>query len=163
MVKWKTFSKLWHCYNENNPGNEPQECTLNQVFANRSKEEEIFPLTTPEIGEAQKAGSKLNHCFKRNAVLDKGLDVRLVGDTYVVCKCKDGRMIIPKPLQRCTMLWYHHYLQHPRHTRLEETIEATMYLKGMRTSIQSITKSCRACKVNRNGNLSTDTCRLRLL
>jgi hypothetical protein len=53
MVKWKTFSKLWRCYNKNNPGNETQECNLNQVFANRSKEEEIFPLTTPEIAEAQ--------------------------------------------------------------------------------------------------------------
>jgi hypothetical protein len=79
--KWKTFSKLWRCYNENNPGNETQECNLNKVFANLSKEEEIFPLTTPEIAEAQKANSKLNHCFKRNAALDKGLDVRLVVDT----------------------------------------------------------------------------------
>jgi hypothetical protein len=56
------------------------------VFANHSEEEEIFPLTTPEIAEAQKANVKLKHCFKCNAVLDKGLDVRLVDDTYVVCK-----------------------------------------------------------------------------
>jgi hypothetical protein len=66
------------------------------VFANCSKEEEIFSLTTPEIAEAQKANSKFKHCFKCNAVLDKGLDVRLVDDTYIVYK--DGRMIIPKPL-----------------------------------------------------------------
>jgi hypothetical protein len=71
---------------------------LNKVFANRSKEEEIFPLTTPEIAEAQKADSKLKHCFRHNAVIDKGLEVRLVDDTYVVCK--DGKMIISKPLQR---------------------------------------------------------------
>jgi hypothetical protein len=41
--------------------------TTNQVFANHSKEEEIFPLTTPEIVEAQKADIKLKHCFERNA------------------------------------------------------------------------------------------------
>ncbi len=64
IVKWIALSKLWHCYNENNPGNETQECNLNKVFANRSKEEEIFPLTTPEIAEAQKANSKLKHCFR---------------------------------------------------------------------------------------------------
>jgi hypothetical protein len=81
------------------------------VFANRSKEEEIFPLTTPEIAEVQKVDANLKHCFRRNAVLDKGLEVRLVDDTYVVCK--DGKMIISKPLQRCALLWYHHYLQHP--------------------------------------------------
>jgi hypothetical protein len=84
------------------------------VFANRSEEEAIFPLTTPEIAEAQKADGKLKHYFRRNAVLDKGLEARLVDDTYVVCK--DGKMIIPKPLQRRAVLWYHHYLQHPGHT-----------------------------------------------
>ncbi len=115
-----------------------QECNLNQVFANRSKEEEIFPLTTPEIAEAQKADVKLKHYFKCNAVLDKGLEDRLVDNMYVVCK--DGRMIIPKPLQRRTVLWYHHYLQHPGQTRLEETMKATNYWKGMHTSIRSITK-----------------------
>jgi hypothetical protein len=146
-IKWKTFSKFWRCYNEKNPGNETQECNLNEVFANHSKEEEIFPLTTPEIAEAQKTDSKLKHCFKCNAVLDKGLDVRLVDDTYIVCK--DGRMIIPKPLQRRTMLWYHHYLQHPGHTQLEETMKATMYWKGMRSTIWLITKSCRSCQVNK--------------
>jgi hypothetical protein len=36
-----------------------QECNLNQEFANHSKEEEIFPLTTQEIAEAQKANDKL--------------------------------------------------------------------------------------------------------
>jgi hypothetical protein len=135
--------KLWRCYNENNPGNETQECNLNKVFANCSKEEEIFPLITPEIAEAQKADSKLKHCFRPKAVLDKGLDVRLVDNSYVVCK--NGRMIIRKPLQRHAVLWYHHYLQHPRHTQLEETMKVTMYWKGMRSTIRSITYSCRSC------------------
>jgi hypothetical protein len=60
-------------------------------------------LTPPEIAEAQKADSKLKHYSKRNAVLDKGLDVRLVDNTHLVCK--DGRMIFPKPLQRRAVLW----------------------------------------------------------
>jgi hypothetical protein len=150
-IKWKTFSKLWCCYDENNPGNETQECNLNKVFANRSKEEKVFPLTTPEIAEAQKANSKLMQCFMCNAVLDKGLDVRLLDNTYVVCK--DSRMIIPKPLQRRTVLRNHHYLQHPGHTRLEETVKATMYWKGMRSTIRSITKSCRSCQVNKKRKL----------
>jgi hypothetical protein len=44
IVRWKTFSKLGHCYNEFITGNIVQECNLNQVFANRSKEEESFLL-----------------------------------------------------------------------------------------------------------------------
>ncbi len=90
------------------------------MFANCSKEEEIFALTTPEIAEAQKVDGKLKHYFRRNTVIDDGLEVRLVDDTYVVCK--DGKMIILKPLQRHAVLRYHHYLQHPGHTRLEETM-----------------------------------------
>ncbi len=70
----------------------------------------IFSLTTQEIAEAQKAYGKLKHCFKRNPVIDKGLEVSLVDNTHAVCK--EGRMIIPKPLQWCALLWYHHYLQH---------------------------------------------------
>jgi hypothetical protein len=95
--------------------------------------------------------SKLKHCFKHNAVLDKGLEVRLVDDTYVVCQ--NGRIIIPKPLQRRAVLWYHHYLQHLGHTRLEETMKATMYWEGMRSTIRSLTKSCRSCQVNKKGHL----------
>ncbi len=72
------------------------------MFANHSKEEEIFPLATLQIAEAQKANIKLKHCFRRNAVLDKGLEVRLIDNMYVVCK--DGKMIIPKPLQRRAVL-----------------------------------------------------------
>jgi hypothetical protein len=147
IVKWKSFSKVLHCYNEFNIGNIMQECNLNQVFANHSKEEEIFPLTTQEIVEAQKVNKKLKHCFKCNTVLDKGLEVSLVDNTYVLCK--DGRMMIPKPPQWRAVLWFHHYLQHLGHTRLDGTMNATMYWKGMRTSIQSILKSYRACQVHK--------------
>jgi hypothetical protein len=58
-------------------------------------------------------------------------------------------MVIPtKPLQRSVVLWFHHYLQHPGHTQLEETMQATMYWKSIRTTIRSIRKSCRTCQVN---------------
>ena len=51
------------------------------------------------------------------------------------------------------MLLFYHYLQHPGHNRLEEIMKATMYWKGMRTSILSITKSCKACQVNKKRKL----------
>jgi hypothetical protein len=62
-------------------------------------------------------------------------------------------MIIPKPLQQHAVLWFHCYLQYLGHTCLEDTMNATMYWKGMRTIIQSITKSCRACQVNKKQRL----------
>ncbi len=51
---------------------------INHVFANRNKEEEIFPLTVKEIVAAQKADPILKHFFKCNAVLDKGIELQLV-------------------------------------------------------------------------------------
>jgi hypothetical protein len=43
---------------------------MNEVFANRSKEDETYPLTTEETEEAQRADVSLKHLFKRNAVID---------------------------------------------------------------------------------------------
>jgi hypothetical protein len=153
ITRWKAFSKLWLCYNEYNTRIQMHKCYLNQVFANRSKEEEIFHLTTKEIAEAQKTNDKLKHCFNCNVVMDKGLEVGLVDNTHVVCK--EGGMLIPKLLQWCAVLGYHHYLRQPGHTHLEETMNAIMYWKGMRTTIRSIMKSCNHAKSIRNGNLST--------
>ncbi len=64
---------------------------------------------------------KFKHYFKRNAVFGKGLEIKLVENTK--CVCKEGRLVIPKPLQRRAVLWYHHYLQHPGHTRLEDRLD----------------------------------------
>ncbi len=133
IAKWNSFSKLWHCYNEYNTGMQMQKCNLNQVFTNHSKEENFFLLLHKRLLRTKKANDKLKHFSKHNAILDKELEVSLVDDTHLVCK--DGRMIIPKPLQRCTVLWFHHYLQHPGHTCLEETMKSTMYWKGIHTSI----------------------------
>ncbi len=111
------------------------------------QEDEIYPLTIVEIAAAQHADASLKHLFKRNAVIDQGLEVKLIENT--TCVCKDGRLVIPKPLQVCAVKWYHHYLQHPGYTRLEETMNAAMYWKGMRTTIRSLTMSCRSCQVNK--------------
>jgi hypothetical protein len=77
----------------------------------------------------QRADASLKHLFKRNAVIDQGLEIKLIKN--MTCVCKDGWLVIPKPLQVHAVKWYHHYLQHPGHTRLKETMNAVMYWKGM--------------------------------
>jgi hypothetical protein len=39
---------------------------MNEVFANHTDEDKIYPLTTEEIAEAQRADASLKHLFKRN-------------------------------------------------------------------------------------------------
>ncbi len=68
---------------------------MNEVFENCSEEDEIYPLLTEEIAEAQWADASLKLLFKRNAVIDKGLEIKLIENT--TCVCKDGRLVIPKP------------------------------------------------------------------
>jgi hypothetical protein len=120
---------------------------MNEVFANCSDEDEIYPLATVEIAAAQWADASLKHLFKRNAVIDQGLEIKLFEN--MTCVCKDGWLVIPKPLQVCAVKWYHHYLQHPGHTCLEEMMNTAMYWKGMHPTIRSLTKSCRSCQINK--------------
>jgi ribosomal protein L11 methylase PrmA len=98
---------------------------LNFVCANTQEEESIYPLTIKEIAEAQTEDADL----KTLAKADK-YEKQLVEDTSVYCK--DCKLVIPKPLQRRRAEeWYHHYLQYPGYTRLEETLRGSMYWKGM--------------------------------
>jgi hypothetical protein len=125
---------------------------MHEVFANRSKEDK-YPLTTEKIAEAQQADASLKDTFKRNAVIDQGLDIKLIENT--TCVCKDGQLVIPKSLKVHAVKWYHHYLQHPGHTRLKKARNAAMYWKGMCITIRSITRSLRICQINKRQETDT--------
>jgi hypothetical protein len=122
--QWKSFVHHWHSYNETSMPMQAYCFHMNEVFANCSDEDEIYLLTTEEIAEAQQADASLKHLFKRNAVIDQGLEIKLIENT--TCVYKDGRLVIPKPLQMRAVKWYHHYLQHPGHARLKDTMNAAM-------------------------------------
>ncbi len=79
-----------------------------------------------EIAEAQQADAFLKHLLECNAVIDQGLEIKLVEKT--TCVCKDGQLVIPKPLQLGAVKLYHHYLQHPGHTHLEECCKPPRYV-----------------------------------
>jgi len=53
--KWMMFSKFWSCFNKTQDPDELNTIKMNHVFANRSEEDENFPLTVKEIVEAQKS------------------------------------------------------------------------------------------------------------
>ncbi len=145
--QWKLFAHHWRSYNETSTPMQAYCFHMNEVFANCSDKDEIYPLTKEEIAEAHQADASLKHLFKCNAVIDQGSEIKLIENR--TCVCKDGQLVITKPLQVRAVKWYHHYLQHPGHTHLEETMNAAMYWKGMRTAIRSLTKSCRSCQINK--------------
>jgi hypothetical protein len=146
VQQWKSFAHQWQFYHEDSMPMQAHCFHMNEVFANGSDEDEIYPLTTVDIAAAQRADASLKHLFKSNAVIDQGLEIKLIEN--ITCVCKDDWLVILKPLQVHAVKWYHHYLQRPGHTRLEETMNTAMYWKGMRTTIRSLTKSCRSCQIN---------------
>ena len=71
--------------------------------------------------------------------------------------CKDGRLVIPNKLQYRAIAWYHHYLQHPGHTRLEKTLKQAMYWTDMKSSIRQFVKQCKSCQVNKRSKCWVET------
>jgi hypothetical protein len=120
----------------------------NLVFAHHKEEDEVYPLTLIEIADAQRKDRELKVYFKKNAIMpQKDIGIHLIEDIKVLCK--NGKEMIPTSLWHRAVSWYHHYLQHPGHSRLKETMRSVMYWKGMRTTIWKYIKSCRSCQVNK--------------
>ena len=95
-TNWMTFTKCWcfytmHAVEETSPTNHKD--LMNFVFANRSKQTAIYPLTVREIAEAQTKDKMLDKLTS----LEK-YKPQLVEDVQVLCK--DGKLVTPKQLQR---------------------------------------------------------------
>ena len=101
---------------------------INHVFANCSDEEEIYPPTVSEIAEEQ-----VNDAALQKQKRTCNYEETLTENTLVLCK--KGKLVIPKMLQHKIVAWYHHYLQHPGHTRLEETLKSAMYWPNLRKDV----------------------------
>jgi hypothetical protein len=109
---------------------------------------ELYPLTLTEIADAQRKDQELKAYFKKNAIMpQKDMGIQLIEVTKVLCK--NGKVIIPKSLRQRAVKWYHHYLQYPGHSCLEETMRSVIVWIGMRTTIRRYNKSCRTCQVNK--------------
>jgi hypothetical protein len=119
------------------------------LFTTTEEQEDcVYPVTIPEIAEAQRADAKLKELIDRP---DKKKDFKLVifDDTEVLVKQVGNhtpRLVIPDSLQEKVLSWYHHYLQHPGRDRMEETIGANMYWHGMRSQIRRMVDTCDRCQ-----------------
>jgi hypothetical protein len=86
MQQWKLFMYHWQSYNESNKSTEAHCFHMNEVFANCSKEDKMYPLTTVEIAEAYWANATLMHLFKCNTVIDQGLEIKSLRTLLVSAK-----------------------------------------------------------------------------
>ena len=106
------------------------------------------PPTIAEIATAQQKNSKHKKYFRsvKDPKRDKRITVKVFDETDVLVFGKKCLVIPDKQMQTNIATWYHHYLQYPGETRLEETIKATMYWPGMLPTIRSHVKTCERCQ-----------------
>ena len=103
---------------------------INNIFANISEEEDaIYPPTIAEIATAQRKNSKYKKYFRsvKDPKRDKRITVKVFDETDVLIFDEKLLVIPDVQMQTNIVKWYHHYLQHPGETRLEETLKATMH------------------------------------
>jgi hypothetical protein len=66
---WMTFSQCWCEYNKTHDNStNKHNYSMNNVFANRSSEEEIYPLTANEIAEAQELAGTSRRPHKKRSM-----------------------------------------------------------------------------------------------
>ena len=146
------FSKFWSCFSETQDPDESNTIKLNHVFANRSKEDEIFPLTVREINVAQNADPNLTYFFKSNAVLSKGLELQLVENKS--CICHEGKLVIPKHCngaRRCAITTSFSTPSMPVSKRHNKKLRYTG--NECVSPSKSKTKSCKTCQINKKRSL----------
>eukprot|EP00804_Cyclotella_cryptica_P010465 CCRYP_012288-RA/>CCRYP_012288-RA protein AED:0.12 eAED:0.32 QI:0/0/0/1/0.33/0.25/4/0/520 len=93
-----TFTKCWCHYTmqeESAIDTSAYQEEMNLVFANRSEEDVIYPLTVREIAEAQKLDASLK-------TLKDKYSTQLVESTQLLCK--DGKAVIPNELQHRSLV-----------------------------------------------------------
>ena len=137
-----------NCHSVNDLAYDFEAMNINHVFANTGEDEDdIYPVTVSEIAQEQRLDKTLKTYFKKKHKPSKKdrISLKVVDETDVLVY-DDKRLVIPASLQSRIVAWYHHYLQHPGHTRLEETIAATMYWRSLRSDVRRHVKTCERCQ-----------------
>ena len=68
------------------------------------------------------------------------------GGTPRLLICHNEKIVLPKPLQRWTVEWYHQILCHPGELRTEETIRQHFWWKTLRADVRDIVSKCPTCQ-----------------
>ena len=69
-------------------------------------------------------------------------DIEVLTDSHL-------KLVLPASLRMRAVAWYHHWIQHPGHTRLEETIHHVFTWPNIRGMFRRFTKSCRSSQFNK--------------
>ena len=106
--------------------------------------DDAYPVRYRDIAKAQIKDAKL---LKKLRTKDNYVESTFRGgDKEHQLICSKGKIVIPKPLQKRLVDWYHEMLCHTGETRTEQTIRQHFAWKGLRTTVHKICKKCPTCQ-----------------
>ena len=105
---------------------------------------EVFPLTYKFLERAQKQDKHLLQKAKTDPLYQ--LKTFRGGDKTRTLLCRDGKIIVPQPLQRRVVEWYHLQLCHPGENRTEQTIRQHFWWNNLRNDVHDVCTKCHTCQ-----------------
>ena len=134
---------------------------MNNVLTHTEKKDKTYSVTVTEIATNQHIDKTLQTFFSKEYMKGR-ITCRVINDVDILVY--DNRyMCMSASLIYQVVQWYHYYLQHPSHTRLEETLQSVMYWYSIQTQIQSYTLKYVCCQKGKKttrkyGNVPANYC-----
>ncbi len=107
-----------------------------------------YPLSNHQIHLEQQRDDALKDYIDKHSAAYR-TEKYIHGDKNYDLFTKDGKIVVPKTLQKKAVQFYHALLMHPGETRTELTIAQHFTWKGMRKTVQSVCKNCSSCQLSK--------------
>ena len=106
---------------------------------------EVMPVSFASIEKAQAKDKALQKQAKNES---NEITIRSFhgGEKVHELLCLKEKIIVPKPLQKRIVEWYHGTLVHPGETRTEQTIRQHFYWKNLRDHVHDVISKCPTCQ-----------------
>ena len=111
---------------------------------------DVFPLSYKNILIAQQKDKDLLR--KTQKYKEYSIKTFRGGGKSRSLICLQGKIVIPKPLQKQLVEWYHQQLCHPGETRTEATIRQHYTWNGLRETVQAVCSKCHTCQITKRSH-----------
>ena len=95
------------------------------------------------LNQNKKQALQTKNHSKKAVKHDNKISLKVINDLEVLVYENYCQVILGVDMQSCMVQWYYHYLQHPGHSQLEETLSAVMWWPNMHGHIQAHIKQCK--------------------
>ena len=108
--------------------------------------EEPFPLDLEQVAHEQNGDKQLRGVIKGiPRHLKAEMKLKVINDVEV--QTYKDKIYIPASLWEKVLNWYHHYLQHPGASRMENTLGSVVYWPNMSKEIRRLCTTCKLCQL----------------